>query len=224
MKEDVRKQRRNRCPLRRPRLRARPFPVLDDACPEPLLDQPQDPFVRDPMLEELHKPRLVEAGEEVADVSVEHEVHLPARDPDSKRVQRIMLRAPRPEPVRETEEVLLVYGVQHLDHRPLKDLILKRSDPERPQPPPGSRRESHPPAPTDPQVSLSTHTARAVQLLGRCAVPPVHEQLGFPYSDPAQPRPRSAPTALQSLVLPPRPPHQMEVDAMAERGDRVRVE
>ena len=27
---------------------------------------------------------------------------------------------------------------------------------------PGSRRESHPPAPTDPHVSLSTHTARAV--------------------------------------------------------------
>src|SRR5450631_543411 len=45
--------------------------------------------------------------------------------------------------------------------------------------PPGNRRESHPPAPTDPHVSLSTHTARAVQLSGRCAVPPVHEQLGF---------------------------------------------
>src|SRR5450755_923512 len=29
---------------------------------------------------------------------------------------------------------------------------------------PGGRRESHPPAPTDPHVSLSTHTARAVWL------------------------------------------------------------
>src|SRR5213075_1198217 len=29
---------------------------------------------------------------------------------------------------------------------------------------PGSRREFHPPAPTDPHVSLSTHTARAVWL------------------------------------------------------------
>ena len=29
---------------------------------------------------------------------------------------------------------------------------------------PGSRREFHPPAPTDPHVSLSTHTARAVRL------------------------------------------------------------
>src|SRR5262249_6868520 len=31
-------------------------------------------------------------------------------------------------------------------------------------PPPGSRRESHPPAPTDPHVSLSTHTARTIRL------------------------------------------------------------
>src|SRR5262249_46819787 len=30
--------------------------------------------------------------------------------------------------------------------------------------PPGSRRESHPPAPTDPHVSLSTHTARTIRL------------------------------------------------------------
>jgi hypothetical protein len=58
------------------------------------------------MLEKLHQPRLVEAGEEVADVSVEHEVHLLARDPGRERVQRIMLRAPRPEPVRETQKVL----------------------------------------------------------------------------------------------------------------------
>jgi hypothetical protein len=49
---------------------------------------------------------------------------------------------------------------------------------------PGSRRESHPPAPTDPHVSLSTHTARAVRLSGQsAAVPPVHEQLGVPCSD-----------------------------------------
>ncbi len=37
-------------------------------------------------------------GEEIADVSVEHKVHLLARDPDRERVQRIMLRAPRGSP------------------------------------------------------------------------------------------------------------------------------
>src|SRR5438477_13163334 len=95
------------------------------------------------MLEELQKPRLVEASEEVADVSVAHEVHLLARDPDRERVQRIMLRAPRPKPVREPQKVLLIDGVQHLDHRALKDLVLQRSDPERPQPPVRPRYE-HP--------------------------------------------------------------------------------
>jgi len=42
------------------------------------------------MLEELHQPRLLKAGEEVADVRVEHEVHLLALDPDRERVQRIV--------------------------------------------------------------------------------------------------------------------------------------
>ena len=53
--------------------------------------------------------------------------------------------------------------------------------PEGQQASPGSRRESHPPAPTDPHVSLSTHTARAVQLSGRsAAISPMHEHLGVP--------------------------------------------
>jgi hypothetical protein len=55
------------CPGRSPTT-----PVLDDPCPEPLLDQPQDPSVRDPLLEELLKPRVIEAREVVADIRVEH--------------------------------------------------------------------------------------------------------------------------------------------------------
>jgi hypothetical protein len=39
----------------------------------------------------------------------------------------------------------LVYGVQHLDHRPLEDLVFQRSDPERPKPPVRLRYE-HPPS------------------------------------------------------------------------------
>jgi hypothetical protein len=48
---------------------------------------------------------LIKLTEEVADISIEHEVHLPAHDPDRQRIQRIMLRAPRPKPVRETQEI-----------------------------------------------------------------------------------------------------------------------
>jgi hypothetical protein len=46
-----------------------------------------------------------------------------------------MRRALRSEPIREANEVHLVDGVQHLDHRPLDDLVLQRGDPERPLPP-----------------------------------------------------------------------------------------
>src|SRR5665213_832111 len=42
-----------------------------------------------------------------------------------------MLAATGPEPVGETKEVSLVYGVQHLDRRTLDDLVLQRGDTER---------------------------------------------------------------------------------------------
>jgi len=80
----------HRRPLRCPLHRLRPFPVLNHPRLQPFLDQADDPLVRYPMLEELHKPRLIETSEEVADVRVEHPVHLPARDPDKQRVQRVM--------------------------------------------------------------------------------------------------------------------------------------
>ena len=104
---NVCKQRRDRRPLRRPLRRLRPLPVLDDPRLQPSLDRAKDPPIRDPVLEKLQKPRVIEAGEEVADVRVEHEVQIPARDPDRERVQRKMLGARWPEPVGETEEVAL---------------------------------------------------------------------------------------------------------------------
>ena len=45
--------------------------------------------VRDPVLEELHQPAVIKLVEEVADVRVEHPVHLLPHDPDRERVQRI---------------------------------------------------------------------------------------------------------------------------------------
>jgi hypothetical protein len=60
---------------------------------------------------------------------------LPPQDPDRQRIQRIMRAAPRPEPVGETDKVLLVDGVEHLDHRSLDDLVLQGGDAERALPP-----------------------------------------------------------------------------------------
>src|SRR6266511_211491 len=132
---DVRQQRRCRCPLRRALHRLRPVPVLDDPCGQPLADQPQDPPVRDPVLEEPLQPAVIKAGEEVADVRVEHPVHLLLPDPDRQRIQRLVRAAPQPEPVGETQEVRLVDGVEHLDDGPLKNLVFQRGNAERPRPP-----------------------------------------------------------------------------------------
>ena len=101
---------------------------------QPFLDQPQDPPIRDPVLNKPLQPLMVKAGEVVPEIQVEHPAHLPL-DPDRERVQRIVWTAPGPEPIGEPEEVRLEHGIQHLDHRPLKDLVLQRGDTERPQPP-----------------------------------------------------------------------------------------
>jgi pyruvate-formate lyase-activating enzyme len=59
------------------------------------------------VLKELLKPRVIELGKEVADVSVEHPFHLLRLDPDGERIEAMMRAAPGPEPVREADEVLL---------------------------------------------------------------------------------------------------------------------
>ena len=62
---------------------------------------------------------------------------------------------------------------------------------------PSSRRESHPPALTDPDVNLSIHPARAIQLPGRVAQLPVRKQAGHPFPDTTQPCSRTSVTAFQ---------------------------
>jgi hypothetical protein len=89
---------------------------------------------------------------------------------------------------------------------------------------PGSPGESHPQAPTDPDVNLSIYPARAAQVSGRIPQRPVREQAGLPFPDPLQPISCTGFTASESLVLPPRPAHQMAIDTLANRGHRARVE
>jgi hypothetical protein len=97
----------------------RPAPVFDDPCPQPHLDEPQEPSVRDPVLNEPLQPVVIKAGAQVADVRIEHPVHPLPFDPDRQRIQRVMGATPRPEPIGEAQEVLLVDGVEHLDDGPL---------------------------------------------------------------------------------------------------------
>jgi hypothetical protein len=47
----------------------------------------------------------------------------------------VWLAAPRPEPVREAEEVRFIDGVEHLDSGALNDFVFQRGNTERPLPP-----------------------------------------------------------------------------------------
>src|SRR5262245_24864074 len=84
------------------------------------------------MLQEADQPILVHRVEERSDVGVQYEAHLLAVDPDAERIHRIMRAAPRPEAIREPEEVLLVDRVQHRSRRPLDDLVFKGGNRQRP--------------------------------------------------------------------------------------------
>jgi len=169
----------HRRPLGRALLAGRPSAVLDHACPEPFLDQAQDPLVRDPVLEELHHPGVIQAGEEGAEIRVEHPVHLAVLDRDRERIQRVVRSASGPKPVGEPQEVRLVDGVQHLDYGALDDLVLQRGDPERPQPP-VRLRDVHPArrlgpvrAPLNPPVQIAEVLLQLLPVgLPRLAVDP----------------------------------------------------
>ena len=83
------------------------------------------------MLQEANQPFLTDFIEERSDVGVQYPAHLPAVDPDTERIQRIVRAASRPESVRVSEEIFLVDRVQQRDHRPLDDLVLQGRDRER---------------------------------------------------------------------------------------------
>jgi hypothetical protein len=66
--------------------------------------------------------------EKVTNIGVKHPVHLLPHEPDPKCIQRIMLAAPRPEPIGEPQKVLFVYLIQDFHHRVLYDFVLQGCD------------------------------------------------------------------------------------------------
>ena len=104
-------------------------------------------------------------------------------DPDRQRIQRIVRAAPGPEPVGEPEKVLLVDGVEHLDHGPLDDLVLQRGDAERPQPP-VRLRDVRPPRRARP-VAPTVHPLRADP--GGCPPGPARSHPTSPRPPPERP-------------------------------------
>src|SRR6266478_6490194 len=137
MKVDVGQQRRGTAALGRPFLHPYPFPILQHAGVEPFLDQSHDAPICDPVLDEFHQPFVGKPIEKVANIQIEHPVHLSRQQSRIERVQRLMLASPWPEPIRESEKIRFVDSVQHFDRRALDDFVFQRRNSERPLPPIG---------------------------------------------------------------------------------------
>src|ERR1700730_14214090 len=93
---------------------------------QPLADQSDPPPISDPMFHEPDEPVVAHRVEKPGDVGIQYPVHLAPVDPDRQRVQRIVLTAPRPEPVAEPQEIFLPDRIQHFHQRALDDLVLQR--------------------------------------------------------------------------------------------------
>src|SRR6266478_6189099 len=139
MKIDVRQKRRSTSALGRPFLHTYSFPILQHAGIQPFMDEPHDAPICDPVLHELHKPFVRNSIEKAFDVQIEHPVHLSRQQSRIERIQRLMLASPWSEPVRESEKIRFIDGIQHLDRRALDEFVFQRRNSERSLPPVGLR-------------------------------------------------------------------------------------
>ena len=135
MEIEVRQQRADTATLNRSYLRVDSLALFQHAGLEPFLDQTHDAPVCHAVLDKLHQPSVIQSVIEPPDVGIEHPIHLSRSDPNRQRVQRLVWTTSRSKSVRETQEVLLVNRVQHLDRGTLDDLIFQRRNPEWAKPP-----------------------------------------------------------------------------------------
>jgi hypothetical protein len=130
---DIRQQRANTPALNRSYLTLHPFALFQHAGLEPFLNQAHDAPIGYAVLDKLHQPPLIESVIKLPDVGIEHPAHLPRTDPYRQRVQGLMWTTTGPEPIRESQEVLFVDRVQHLDGGTLDDFIFQSGNAERPK-------------------------------------------------------------------------------------------
>jgi len=128
---------RHHRPLRSPHLGLRPLPFLRDSGLQPFLDQPQYPGISHAFLDEFCQTPVVEIIEKAPHIRIENPVHLLPHNPRRQSVQSIMGAPPRPEPIRETGEVLFVNRVEDRPHRLLNNFVLQSGNPQRALPPVG---------------------------------------------------------------------------------------
>ena len=74
---------------------------------------------------------MVDLIKERRDIRIQYPVHLLALQRDRQRIQRIMLAASRPKPVRESQKVLFIDRIQNGNDCLLYDLLLQRGNAQR---------------------------------------------------------------------------------------------
>ncbi len=197
MKIDVCQKRRSTPALGRPFFHSYPFPILQHADVQPFLYQPHDAPIGHPMLDELDKPFVGEMVKKSPNVKVEYPVHFSRQQSRVERVQRLMLTAPRSEPVREAEEIRFVDGVQHLDRCTLGDFVFQRCYSERSL----SRRDR-----TQALCRWAAGSCRNRLLIGlrRCLIPRLDQ---FPTSPRFIPDGGISPVRLGTAAFPLEPSH-----------------
>ena len=139
MQIDIRHQRTNYCPLRRPYLCLRPLAILTDSRLQPFRDQTQNPRVGHPVLDEFDGPFVTYLVEKAANVRVQNPSHPLPLDAHTQRIQRLVRTPSRTKPVAESPKVHLVYRIENGNYGLLDDLILQRRNPDRSLPPVGLR-------------------------------------------------------------------------------------
>jgi hypothetical protein len=130
-KIDVGQQRRDHSSLRSTRFGWHKVSIFHDAGLQPLANQAEDATITDTVLDETDQPLMADRVEESGYVGVHYPVRLRRGDPDCQRVQRIVLSASGPEPIRKPQEVYFVDGIEHLHDGALNDLVLQRGDAQR---------------------------------------------------------------------------------------------
>ena len=96
------------------------------------------------MLQELDQPFLAERVEEPFDIGVQYPVHTLRLNPEREGIHCIMLPSARPESIRESPEVRLVNGIEHLHDCPLDDFVFQGSHAQRTNAAVGLRNVSSP--------------------------------------------------------------------------------
>ena len=135
MQVEVRQQRTHAPTLNRSHFTLYPLTLLQHACLEPFVNQAHDAPVCYAMLDKLPHPSVIERVIKPPDVGIEHPVHSPRSDPNRQRIQRLVRTTSRSKSIGESQKVLFVDRVQHLDRGTLDDLIFQRRNPEWAKPP-----------------------------------------------------------------------------------------